>query len=162
MLSPHAAAPQSAKEWLPLGPLWRTRLRGYATSTGEREQDFAILLLHLLILLGLFYFLLANFVSLTHHRTPSRLLRLRSRSRERARGGLPYSHPPEIVHSNHHENGNRLDAGDGENILVCLAMGESADRQHGNDGAIVRERVHSAAGHGCNAMQHAHGDVSRF
>lgn len=40
-------------------------------------------------------------------------------------------------------------------------MGEAGDGEEGDDGTIVREGVHAAAGHGCDAVENFHGDAGR-
>jgi hypothetical protein len=57
----------------------------------------------------------------------------------------------------HKEHRQRLDDGDAEDVAVGLAVRQAGDRQQRDDRAVVRQRVHAAAGHGHHAVHHFSG-----
>jgi hypothetical protein len=57
---------------------------------------------------------------------------------------------------------NVFDTGDRENVLVRLTVREARHSEQGDDGAVVRQRVHTAAGHGGDAVKDFERDVRSF
>src|SRR5471032_2167143 len=52
-----------------------------------------------------------------------------------------------VERADDHKDRQRFDDGDAENIPIRLTMGEAGNRQQGDDGAVVGQGVHAAAGH---------------
>ena len=62
--------------------------------------------------------------------------------------------PRQMEDDNDHAHRRRLDHGDGEDGAVGLPVRQPSDGEQGDDGPVVRQRVHPPAGHRSHPVAH--------